>query len=177
MVAEVYIRELLVGAQTAARHQGRCGLRDRRTGSGGGRRHILAAAGCSRLGRAGRVEEVGSILRELLAIHDPALPTGVAFAVGGVYAAQGDGDNAVIWLNKGIEEGFPPGLHFMFPPFDPIRGHAGFAGIVERVGLPAVWAEAKPGYVPLSLSRRGAPPGPSSRICSRFPDPRRILGT
>jgi len=52
------------------------------------------------------VEEVGSILRELLAIHDPALPTGVAFAVGGVYAAQGDGDNAVMWLNKGIEEGF-----------------------------------------------------------------------
>jgi len=88
---------------------------------------------------------VGSILRELLAIHDPALPTGVAFAVGGVYAAQGDGDNAVMWLNKGIEEGFPPRLHFMFPPFDPIRGHAGFAGIVERVGLPAVWAEAKLG--------------------------------
>ena len=90
-------------------------------------------------------EKVGSILRELLAIHDPALPTGVAFAVGGVYAAQGDGDNAVMWLNKGIEEGFPPRLHFMFPPFDPIRGHAGFAGIVERVGLPAVWAEAKLG--------------------------------
>lgn len=107
-----------------------------------GRQQMFLSWYSSVLARAGREEEVESILRELLATHDPVRPMGVAFAVGGVYAALGDGDNATKWLNRGIEEGFPATLHLMFPPYDPIRGHPGFAAIVEKVGLPALWADA-----------------------------------
>ena len=83
-----------------------------------------------------------SILRELLATYDPDPPRGVAFAVGGAYAALGDGDNAAKWSNKGTEEGLPATMHLPFPPYDPIRGHPGFAAIVENAGLPALWADA-----------------------------------
>ncbi len=110
-----------------------------------GRHPLFLSMYADVLSRAGREEEVESILRELLATHDPARPMGVAFAMGEVYGALGDGDNAVKWLNEGIDEGFPAALHLPFPQCDPIRGHPGFAAIVERVGLPAVWTEAKLG--------------------------------
>jgi hypothetical protein len=97
------------------------------------------------LSAAGRMEEVHSILHELLARYDPDLPTGVAHSVGEIYAALGDGDNATEWLNRGIEEGFPARLHLLFPGFAPIRGHPEFAAIIEKVGLPALWADPAPG--------------------------------
>ncbi len=106
-----------------------------------GRQHLFLSGYASALSRAGKVEEVESVLRELLAMYDPAIPLGVAFAVGGVYAALGDGDNAVKWSNKGIEEGVPARTLVLFAQYDPMRGHTEFAAIVENVGLPALWAD------------------------------------
>ncbi len=87
------------------------------------------------------MEEVRSILNELLALYDPALPRGVAHGIAAAYAALDDGDNATKWLNRAIEEGFPTRLHLLFPGWAPIRGHPEFARIIEKVGLPALWAD------------------------------------
>ena len=106
------------------------------------RHHVLLSMFASVLTRAGRVEEVKSILNELLAMYDPALPTGVAHSVAEVYAALGDGANATKWLSTAIEEGFPTKLHLLFSANDPIRGHPEFAAIIERVGLPDLWADS-----------------------------------
>ncbi len=105
------------------------------------RHHLFRAMFAQVLAAAGRVEEVVPILNELLAMHDPARPTGVAYSVGSVYGALGDGDNAVKWMDTAVEEGFPARLLILFGAFDAIRGHPGFARIIENAGLPAFWAD------------------------------------
>ena len=92
------------------------------------------------LAAAGRVEEAESILKEVLAVYDPTQPKGVAGSISGIYASLGDGDNAVSWMNKGIEEGYAARMHIVFPQYDSIRGHPGFARIVESIGVAAFWA-------------------------------------
>jgi len=89
---------------------------------------------------SGRVEEAESILKEVLAVYDPTQPKGVAGSISGIYASLGDGDNAVSWMNKGIEEGYAARMHIVFPQYDSIRGHPGFARIVESIGVAAFWA-------------------------------------
>ncbi len=106
-----------------------------------GRHHMFLAWYSSVLAAAGRVEEAESILSEVLAMYDPSQPIGVAGSIGEIYAGLGDGDNAVTWINKGLEEGYAARMHVPFQPYDPIRGHPGFAGIVESLGLPALWAD------------------------------------
>jgi len=105
------------------------------------RHHTFLAWYTSVLASAGRVEESESILKEVLAMYDPSQPRGVAGSLGGIYAGLGDADNAVSWMNKGLEEGYAARMHITFPQYDPIRGHPGFARIVENVGLPALWAD------------------------------------
>jgi hypothetical protein len=52
-----------------------------------------------------------------------------------IYAALGDRDQAMIWLQKGYDERFNPGV-LLRPGLDPLRSDARFVELVKRVGLP-----------------------------------------
>ena len=51
-----------------------------------------------------------------------------------VYAALGENDEAMTWLEKGFEERFNPGV-LLRPGFDPLRGDRRFQDLERRVGL------------------------------------------
>jgi tetratricopeptide (TPR) repeat protein len=51
-----------------------------------------------------------------------------------IYAALGDGDHAMIWLEKGYQERFNPGV-LLRPGFDPLRSDPRFQDLRRRVGL------------------------------------------
>jgi TolB-like protein/DNA-binding winged helix-turn-helix (wHTH) protein/Tfp pilus assembly protein PilF len=51
-----------------------------------------------------------------------------------VYAALGDKDQAMIWLEKGYEERFNPGV-LLRPGFDPLRSDPRFQNLLRRIGL------------------------------------------
>jgi TolB-like protein/Tfp pilus assembly protein PilF len=51
-----------------------------------------------------------------------------------VYAALGDKDQAMTWLEKGYEERFNPGV-LLRPGFDPLRSDPRFHDLVRRIGL------------------------------------------
>jgi tetratricopeptide (TPR) repeat protein len=51
-----------------------------------------------------------------------------------VYAALGDMDQAMTWLEKGYEERFNPGV-LLRPGFDPLRSDARFQNLLRRIGL------------------------------------------
>lgn len=51
-----------------------------------------------------------------------------------VYAALGDNDQAMTWLEKGYEERFNPGV-LLRPGFDPLRADRRFQDIERRVGV------------------------------------------
>jgi TolB-like protein/DNA-binding winged helix-turn-helix (wHTH) protein/Flp pilus assembly protein TadD len=52
-----------------------------------------------------------------------------------IYAALGDTDQAMHWLEKGYEERFNPGV-LLRPGFDPLRSDPRFQDLVRRIGLP-----------------------------------------
>ncbi|HEY2546397.1 MAG TPA: tetratricopeptide repeat protein [Candidatus Acidoferrum sp.] len=51
-----------------------------------------------------------------------------------VYAALGDKDQAMTWLEKGYEERFNPGV-LLRPGFDPLRSDERFQDLLRRIGL------------------------------------------
>jgi TolB-like protein/DNA-binding winged helix-turn-helix (wHTH) protein/Tfp pilus assembly protein PilF len=51
-----------------------------------------------------------------------------------VYAALGDKDQAMTWLEKGYDERFNPGV-LLRPGFDPLRSDPRFHDLVRRIGL------------------------------------------
>jgi hypothetical protein len=51
-----------------------------------------------------------------------------------VYAALGDKDQAMNWLEKGYEERFNPGV-LLRPGFDPLRSDVRFKDLLRRVGF------------------------------------------
>jgi hypothetical protein len=51
-----------------------------------------------------------------------------------IYAALGDTDQAMNWLEKGFEERFNPGV-LLRPGFDPLRSDPKFQDLVRRIGL------------------------------------------
>jgi TolB-like protein/DNA-binding winged helix-turn-helix (wHTH) protein/Tfp pilus assembly protein PilF len=51
-----------------------------------------------------------------------------------VYAALGDRDQAMMWLEKGYEERFNPGV-LLRPGFDPLRSDPRFQDLMRRIGL------------------------------------------
>jgi hypothetical protein len=51
-----------------------------------------------------------------------------------VYAALGENDEAMTWLEKGFEERFNPGV-LLRPGFDTLRGDRRFQHLERRVGL------------------------------------------
>jgi len=52
-----------------------------------------------------------------------------------IYAALGNEDQAMTWLERGYEERFNPGV-LLRPGFDPLRSNSRFQTLVRRVGLP-----------------------------------------
>jgi len=52
-----------------------------------------------------------------------------------VYAALGDRDQAMNWLEKGYQERFNPGV-LIRPGFDLLRSDVRFKDLLRRVGLP-----------------------------------------
>lgn len=52
-----------------------------------------------------------------------------------IYAALGNNDQAIAWLEKSYEERFNPGV-LLRPGFDPLRSDARFLDLVRRIGLP-----------------------------------------
>jgi len=52
-----------------------------------------------------------------------------------IYAALGDKDQAMTWLEKGYAERFNPSV-LLRPGFDPLRSDSRFQNLVRRIGLP-----------------------------------------
>lgn len=52
-----------------------------------------------------------------------------------IYAALGDKDQAINWLEKGYEDRFNPGV-LLRPGFDPLRSDPRFQQLQQRIGLP-----------------------------------------
>jgi tetratricopeptide (TPR) repeat protein len=79
-----------------------------------------------------RIEAV-KLLNDLKKRSNPAYSHASEIAV--VYAALGDKDQAMNWLEKGYEERFNPGV-LLRPGFDPLRADARFENLVRSIGLP-----------------------------------------
>jgi hypothetical protein len=52
-----------------------------------------------------------------------------------VYAALGDKDQAMHWLEIGYEERFNPGV-LLRPGFDPLRSDQRYQDLLRRIGFP-----------------------------------------
>jgi TolB-like protein/DNA-binding winged helix-turn-helix (wHTH) protein/Flp pilus assembly protein TadD len=89
------------------------------------------------LGRAyalsGKKSEAQQQLAELKSHSNATYSHGSEIAT--VYAALGDFDQAMLWLQKAFDERFNPGV-LLRPGFDPLRSDPRFQQIVHRVGLP-----------------------------------------
>jgi tetratricopeptide (TPR) repeat protein len=73
------------------------------------------------------------LLDDLKKRPDPGYSHASEIAV--IYAALGDADRAMTWLEKGYEERFNPGV-LIRPGFDPLRADPRFQDLERRVGLP-----------------------------------------
>lgn len=58
-----------------------------------------------------------------------------AAEIASIYAALGEKDQAMNWLEKGATEKFNPGV-LIRPGFDPLRSDPRFQSLLHRVGLP-----------------------------------------
>ena len=54
-----------------------------------------------------------------------------------IYLGLGDGDQAMIWLDKAYRARFNPSI-LLRPAFDPLRSDARFQDLLRRIGLPQV---------------------------------------
>jgi hypothetical protein len=83
---------------------------------------------------AGRRSDAVALLDDLQKRSSPLHSYASEVAV--IYAALGDSDQAMAWLERGAAERFNPGV-LLRPGLDPLRGDARFADLLRRVGLPA----------------------------------------
>jgi len=81
---------------------------------------------------AGQRADAAGLLDDLKRRSSPLHSYASEIAV--VYAALGDADQAMAWLNRGAEERFNPGV-LLRPGFDPLRADPRFADLIKRVGL------------------------------------------
>ena len=82
---------------------------------------------------AGRTKDAVQILNELSRASHPGHSNAPEIAA--IYAALGDKDLAMVWLEKGYQERFNPGV-LLRPAFDPLRSDHRFQSLVRRIGLP-----------------------------------------
>jgi TolB-like protein/DNA-binding winged helix-turn-helix (wHTH) protein/Tfp pilus assembly protein PilF len=81
---------------------------------------------------AGERREAAGLLDDLKRRSSPLHSYASEIAV--MYAALGDADQAMAWLERGAEERFNPGV-LVRPGFDPLRSDPRFADLMRRVGL------------------------------------------
>ena len=81
---------------------------------------------------AGRRTDALTLLEDLRARSTPLHPYASEIAV--IYAALGEPDQAMAWLERGASDRFNPGV-LLRPGLDPLRGDARFANLLRRVGL------------------------------------------
>ena len=81
---------------------------------------------------SGRRNEALRLLTGLMKRSRPGDSTASEIAT--IYAALGDNDQAMTWLEKGYEERFNPGV-LLRPGFDPLRSDSRFQELEHRVGL------------------------------------------
>jgi TolB-like protein/DNA-binding winged helix-turn-helix (wHTH) protein/Tfp pilus assembly protein PilF len=81
---------------------------------------------------SGRRNEAAQILGDLKKRSSAAYSNASEIAV--VYAALGDNDQAMTWLEKGYDERFNPGV-LLRPGFDSLRADRRFQDLERRVGL------------------------------------------
>jgi TolB-like protein/DNA-binding winged helix-turn-helix (wHTH) protein/Flp pilus assembly protein TadD len=82
---------------------------------------------------SGNRSEAVKLLNDLKKRSNPGYSHASEIAV--IYAALGDSDQAMNWLEKGYEQRFNPGV-LLRPGFDPLRSDPRFQDLVRRVGLP-----------------------------------------
>ena len=82
---------------------------------------------------SGKRSEAQKLLTDLKRRSSPGYSNAVEIAV--IYAALGDADQAMNWLEKGYEERFNPGV-LLRPGFDPLRSDKRFQDMVRRLHLP-----------------------------------------
>jgi TolB-like protein/DNA-binding winged helix-turn-helix (wHTH) protein/Flp pilus assembly protein TadD len=82
---------------------------------------------------SGNRSEAAKLLNDLKKGSNPGYSHASEIAV--IYAALGDSDQAINWLEKGYEERFNPGV-LLRPGFDPLRSDPRFQDLVRRVALP-----------------------------------------
>jgi len=80
-----------------------------------------------------RKSEAVTLLAELEKLSNDVHSFASEIAV--IYASLGDTDQAMSWLEKGLEERFNPGV-LIRPGFDALRSDPRFEELVHRVGLP-----------------------------------------
>jgi tetratricopeptide (TPR) repeat protein len=81
---------------------------------------------------AGRRNEAVQLITDLKTRSSPGYSNASEIAT--IYAALGDSDQAITWLEKGYAERFNPGV-LLRPGFDPLRSDPRFQALVRRVGL------------------------------------------
>jgi tetratricopeptide (TPR) repeat protein len=82
---------------------------------------------------SGKRSEAEQLLSDLKKRSNPTLSLASEIAV--IYAALGEKDQAMIWLKRGYEERFNPGV-LLRPGFDPLRSDPRFEELLRRIGLP-----------------------------------------
>jgi len=84
---------------------------------------------------SGRKSEAEKLLTDLQKRSNPGASLASEIAV--IYAALGNTDQAMHWLEKGYEERFNPGV-LLRPGLDPLRSDPRFQDLERRVGLPSL---------------------------------------
>jgi TolB-like protein/DNA-binding winged helix-turn-helix (wHTH) protein/Flp pilus assembly protein TadD len=82
---------------------------------------------------SGKRSETTKLLSDLKKRSNSIYSHGSEIAV--IYAALGDTDQAMNWLEKGYQERFNPGV-LLRPGFDSLRSDPRFQDLVRRIGLP-----------------------------------------
>jgi len=82
---------------------------------------------------SGKTSEAGKLLGDLKNHSNRGYSDASEVAV--VYAALGDKDQAMHWLEIGYEERFNPGV-LLRPGFDPLRSDQRFQDLLRRIGFP-----------------------------------------
>jgi predicted Zn-dependent protease len=81
---------------------------------------------------SGKKNEAVELLNDLTKRSTPGYPHASEIAM--VYAALGDKDHAMTWLEKAFEDRSNPGV-LLRPGFDSLRSDSRFQDLVRRVGL------------------------------------------
>ena len=81
---------------------------------------------------SGRRSDAVQLLNELKSRANSAYSNAPEIAI--VYSALGERDEAMMWLDKGSEERFNPGV-LLRPGFDPMRSDPQFRDLAHRAGL------------------------------------------